>query len=172
MPLWENVMLGEKGPCGGESWMTTTFWVAMICVASLTFTTMKFPCQQTSESWVLLCLKQWVPFVSDFKIYIYLKFSIHFSFFFCTLYISEFFVVVVEIWKRKVSFSPLSVTLGITLTLVNLVQKGGFFGFPILFYSVPPDKKLIEISFATHHWPGELFFSFMNKSKGEEIIFY
>lgn len=75
----------------------------------------------------------------------------HFSFSFCTLYISEFFVVVVEIWKRKVSFSPLSVTLGITLTLVNLVQKGGFFGFPILFYSVPPDKKLIEISFATHH---------------------
>lgn len=48
-------------------------------------------------------------------------------------------------------FSPLFVTLGITLTLVNLVQNGEFFSFPILFHSVPPDKKLIEISFATHH---------------------
>lgn len=53
--------------------------------------------------------------------------------------------------EKKVSFPPpLFVTLGITLTLVNVVQKGGFFSFSILFNSIPPDKKLIEISFATH----------------------
>lgn len=58
-----------------------------------------------------------------------------------------------EIWKEKKKVSLLSVlvTLGITLTLVNVVQKGGLFGLSMLFYSVPPDKKLIEISFAIHH---------------------
>lgn len=52
--------------------------------------------------------------------------------------------------EKKCHFPPLFVTLGITLTLVNVVQKGGFFSFSILFNSIPPDKKLIEISFATH----------------------
>lgn len=51
----------------------------------------------------------------------------------------------------KVSLLSLLVTLGLTLTPVNVGRKSGFFSLSILVYSVPPDKKLIEISFAIHH---------------------
>lgn len=47
--LRRNAMLGKK-EC--TLWMTATFWVAMICLASLTVTTMSFPCQQNVK-WTL-----------------------------------------------------------------------------------------------------------------------
>lgn len=154
-------------------WMTTTFWVAMICVASLKFTTMRFPCQQNNKQKIefYYVLKNECHLHPIFKSI--LNWNFPYTLVFSSVpFVSQNFCCSSRDLKEKVSFFSHLVTPRITLTLVNLVQKGGFFSFPILFYSVPPDKKLMEISFATHHWPAESFFSFMNKSKGEEIIFY